>query len=176
MSVQKFPRPIMAPGFLDEAGNSVGGIALSDSIPETLGVAASGTSAEAARADHVHALPGVATTEAAGLVKEAAAIADVTGDAPTATEFNGLLAALRTAGLLATEYPCQGFPDNYSDLLRSSTIPARDSNVVLIAGLCSVDPAIGDRVQFQGQSWQARDVGKDPAGATWELQSFKVQA
>ena len=41
-----------------------------------------------------------ATTTIAGIVKQAAAVADVT-NAPTAEEFNALLAALRTAGIMA---------------------------------------------------------------------------
>lgn len=41
-----------------------------------------------------------ATTEAAGIVKQAAAVADA-ADAPTKTEYNGLLGALRTAGIIA---------------------------------------------------------------------------
>ena len=43
----------------------------------------------------------LATSEAAGLVKMGTAIEDVS-DAPTASEFNALLAALRAAGVLAT--------------------------------------------------------------------------
>ena len=43
-----------------------------------------------------------ATTEEAGIVKQAEAIADAT-DAPTMAEFNGLLGALRDAGIIAEE-------------------------------------------------------------------------
>lgn len=43
-----------------------------------------------------------ATTTIAGTVKQAAAVADVT-NAPTAEEFNALLAALRTAGIMAKD-------------------------------------------------------------------------
>ena len=42
-----------------------------------------------------------ATTTAKGLVKQAAAVADAVGEAPTATEYNALLASLRSAGILA---------------------------------------------------------------------------
>jgi Head fiber protein. len=42
-----------------------------------------------------------ATTTAKGLVKQAAAVADAAGEAPTATEYNALLASLRSAGILA---------------------------------------------------------------------------
>ena len=44
----------------------------------------------------------LATTEAAGVVKQGEAVEDV-ADAPTKAEFNGLLGALRTAGILATQ-------------------------------------------------------------------------
>lgn len=45
----------------------------------------------------------LATTEAAGLVSMAAAVADSEeADSPTTAEFNGLLSSLRTAGILET--------------------------------------------------------------------------
>lgn len=43
----------------------------------------------------------LATTEAAGVVLQAAAVEDA-ADAPTEEDFNGLLGALRTAGIIAT--------------------------------------------------------------------------
>ena len=43
----------------------------------------------------------LATTEAAGVVKQAAAVEDLSDD-PTDDDFNGLLGALRDAGILAT--------------------------------------------------------------------------
>ncbi len=43
----------------------------------------------------------LATTEDAGIVKQGAAVEDAE-DAPTKAEYNGLLGALRTAGVLAT--------------------------------------------------------------------------
>ena len=46
-------------------------------------------------------IPGNASTSKAGLVKQAAAVADISA-APTQQDFNGLLAALRTAGILAS--------------------------------------------------------------------------
>lgn len=47
------------------------------------------------------AAPGNATTAKAGLVKQAAAVADAVGETPTKAEFNTLLAALRAAGIVA---------------------------------------------------------------------------
>lgn len=75
------------------------------------------------------------------------------------------------------DYPVQGFVDNYSAMTRAAAgIPMEDSKIVLIAGLCGAAPAIGDKVQLQGQWWQVRAVAIDPAGATYELQSYRVPA
>lgn len=49
----------------------------------------------------VEGLP-AATASATGGVKQASAVADAAGEAPTAAEFKALLDALRTAGILAT--------------------------------------------------------------------------
>lgn len=44
----------------------------------------------------------VASTTAAGLVKQGVAVADAAGSAPTAAEFKALLDSLRNAGVIAT--------------------------------------------------------------------------
>ena len=44
-----------------------------------------------------------ATAAAAGLVKQAAIVAEAAGAAPTAAEFKALLDALKTAGIMAAE-------------------------------------------------------------------------
>lgn len=44
-----------------------------------------------------------ADPETKGLVKQGEAVADCSGDAPTAEEYNALLASLRTAGIIAAE-------------------------------------------------------------------------
>ncbi|WP_442801395.1 head fiber protein [Serratia rubidaea] len=43
-----------------------------------------------------------ATTAAIGGVKQGAAVANAAGEAPTATEYNALLASLRAAGIIAS--------------------------------------------------------------------------
>ncbi|MBR5948251.1 MAG: hypothetical protein IKZ82_06330 [Clostridia bacterium] len=48
-------------------------------------------------------LPTAATTEAAGIVKMAANVADAAGEAPTAEEFKALLDALKAAGIVAPD-------------------------------------------------------------------------
>ena len=47
------------------------------------------------------AAPGNATTAKAGLVKQAAAVEAAAGDTPTKAEFDGLLTALKSAGIMA---------------------------------------------------------------------------
>lgn len=47
--------------------------------------------------------PGAATTEQAGLVKQAASVAAATGEAPTKAEFDGLITALKNAGIMADQ-------------------------------------------------------------------------
>lgn len=75
------------------------------------------------------------------------------------------------------DYPVQGFPDDWGAVMRlAAGIPATDSLVVLIAGLCPVEPSIGDRVYLSGVWWQVRAVKPDPAKATFELQSYRVPA
>ena len=46
-------------------------------------------------------IPGAATTEAAGLVKQAATVAEAAGENVTAAEFKALLDALKNAGIMA---------------------------------------------------------------------------
>lgn len=47
------------------------------------------------------AAPGNATTATAGLVKQAAAVEAAAGESPTKAEFDGLLTALKNAGIMA---------------------------------------------------------------------------
>ena len=49
------------------------------------------------------AAPGNATTAKAGLVKQAAAVAAAAGETPTKAEFDGLLTALKNAGIMAAD-------------------------------------------------------------------------
>lgn len=46
-------------------------------------------------------VPGEATTEAAGIVKQAVNVPEAAGGAPTAAEFKALLDALKAAGIMA---------------------------------------------------------------------------
>lgn len=63
--------------------------------------AAVGTSPNYARADHVHVIPGASAGSVRGTVLIQPAIANLTA-APTQTDFNNLLAALRLAGVIAS--------------------------------------------------------------------------
>ena len=49
------------------------------------------------------AAPGNATTAKAGLVKQAANVAAAAGESPTKAEFDGLLTALKNAGIMAAD-------------------------------------------------------------------------
>lgn len=74
-----------------------------------------------------------------------------------------------------TDYACQGFIENYDAFFRAQAgIPDDDTKIVLIAGLCGAIPSVGDKIVFSGGTWQARKFATDPAGATFELQSFRV--
>ena len=73
------------------------------------------------------------------------------------------------------DYAVQGLQDTYSAIMRKMAgIPETDVKLLLIAGLCGAAPAIGDKVQMNGQWFQVRDVSIDPASATFECQSYKV--
>jgi hypothetical protein len=73
------------------------------------------------------------------------------------------------------DYAVQGMEDRYSAMVKvAAGIPATDVKLLLIAGLCDAAPSIGDKVQLNGQWFQVRDVSIDPAGATYECQSFRV--
>lgn len=73
------------------------------------------------------------------------------------------------------DYTVQGLQETYSAIVRKMAgIPETDVKLLLIAGLCGAAPAIGDKVQMNGQWFQVRDVSIDPAGATYECQSFRV--
>lgn len=47
--------------------------------------------------------PGAATTDTLGLVKQAASVAAAAGEAPTKAEFDGLITALKNAGIMADQ-------------------------------------------------------------------------
>lgn len=113
------------------SGGSIGAVVqeLADNWPESGGstvvidntLSKSGQAADAkatgdalngkAPATHTHtasqitdlpAAPGNATTAKAGLVKQAEAVAAAAGESPTKAEFDGLLTALKNAGIMAT--------------------------------------------------------------------------
>lgn len=65
-------------GVLSATGGGGSSITLSDSTPQALGTASAGTSADASRADHVHALP-VATTAAFGTIKVGSGLSVASG-------------------------------------------------------------------------------------------------
>lgn len=71
---------------------------LSDATPQAPGTAAAGTASSAARGDHVHPLPGVATTSAAGLMP-ASSFAAIAYGASVALDMSALDGQVRTISL-----------------------------------------------------------------------------
>ena len=65
------------------AGTGGGGAAVSNATPQPLGSAGPGTSDEASRADHVHAMPSATDVGALGLTAQAADSAKLGGVTPT---------------------------------------------------------------------------------------------
>lgn len=77
----------------------------------------------------------------------------------------------------STNYAVQGFIDAYSDFTRlAAGIPATNSKVTLIAGLCAAEPAVGDEVTLGGKLWHLLNVDIDPASATYICQGQVVQS
>jgi hypothetical protein len=71
----------------------------------------------------------------------------------------------------------QGFLDTYSAIMIAAAgIPATDVRVILIAGLCDAVPAISDKVTLGGTTYQIRNIARDPANATYDMQCFKAPA
>ena len=71
----------------------------------------------------------------------------------------------------------QGFLDTYSAIMIAAAgIPATDVRVILIAGLCAAAPAISDKVTLGGTTYQIRNIARDPANATYDMQCFKAPA
>jgi hypothetical protein len=71
----------------------------------------------------------------------------------------------------------QGFLDTYSAIMIAAAgIPATDTRIILIAGLCDAAPAIADKVTLGGVTYQIRNIARDPANATYDCQAFKAPA
>lgn len=85
-------------------GAGTSSLAVATTAPAALAAtAAVGTGTTAARADHVHAIPGASNGTLRGTVLRAAAQADSTATdvAGLVADFNAILAKLRTAGVIA---------------------------------------------------------------------------
>lgn len=73
------------------------------------------------------------------------------------------------------DYAVQGLRDSYNAFYRAGAgIPDDDVKILLIARLCGAAPAIGDRININDGWFEVRKVSLDPAGATYECQSFSV--
>jgi len=77
---------------------------------------------------------------------------------------------------ITQSFVVNGFCDSYNEAYRvTAGIPEGDTNVVLILGLCEVDPLKNDKVTFPNfPTFQIRKVKVDPAKAAAECQAFEV--
>lgn len=91
-------------------------------------------------------------------------------------------AGTRTTGALSagtnptsTSYACRGFIDDYSAFAVSAgMVQMQDKRITLLGATISngtVAPAPGDDVTIEGATYAVVRVKRDPAGATFELQS-----
>jgi hypothetical protein len=73
------------------------------------------------------------------------------------------------------EYGFEGIIDTYSQLYKAQAgIPDTDVRILVIAGTLSTVPLRGDQVLIKGGWYQVREVSKDPADATYTLQSYGI--
>lgn len=75
-----------------------------------------------------------------------------------------------------TQYPCQGFVENFTAYYRAQAgIPDTDVEILLIGGLIDVEPKKDDKVTFRGVTYQIRRIlGIDPARASYQLQGYEL--
>ena len=75
-----------------------------------------------------------------------------------------------------TDYAVQGFKGSYDVItIATAGIPATDAKITLFASLCAAVPAMGDKLQLEGEWFQIRqDIARDPANATYTFPAFKV--
>ena len=78
-------------------------------------------------------------------------------------------------GTTTTEYTMEGIVDTYNAFYKTQAgIPDSDVKILIIAGSLSVTPQKDDYVEFRDVWYKVRQVSKDPANATWELQAFEA--
>ena len=81
-----------------------------------------------------------------------------------------------TAGTnpLTTDYPCRGFIEDYSDYdLANTIIQTSDRKITILGGTLPVNivPMNGDKITIENTLYTIIRVKRDPAGATYTLQS-----
>lgn len=80
-----------------------------------------------------------------------------------------------SAGTHTTE-SVNGIVDSYSAFYKATAnIPDSDVRVLIIAGSLSLTPQKDDQVKFRETWYQVRQISRDPARATWELQCFEIE-
>ncbi len=84
--------------------------------------------------------------------------------------------------ITATDTPCEGFTENYSDSFYASGIPTTDLKVNLFGGsIIGITPGKDDLVMLKGitgeQWYQLRGpIRTDPASALFTCQAFPIAA
>lgn len=73
---------------------------------------------------------------------------------------------------VTTTYPCKGFIETYSDLLRAGTaILEGDYKIIILTQTLAIDVRLSDIVVARGRPYAIVSIGYDPAMATIELQA-----
>ena len=99
-----------------------------------------------------------------------------------------LILSVRTAvdslgdatGPAMASHPLEGFVDQYSAHYKAQVgIPSSDVKIIVIGGSLAATPVKDAKIEIplnSGSWYQVRDVSRDPAIATWELQSFACRS
>lgn len=70
-----------------------------------------------------------------------------------------------------THYPCKGFVESYSDLLRATgVVGPGDVKIVVLGPTLDIVPSPTDTITARGRTFSIISVTADPAGATIEVQ------
>lgn len=78
----------------------------------------------------------------------------------------------------SADYTFEGFRDNFTAFYAAQAgIPVTDARILIIAGSILVAPKKDDKVLISGEWYQLRRVVEvDPAGATYTMAGFSIEA
>ena len=74
-------------------------------------------------------------------------------------------------------FTVEGFHDNYNETFRvGAGIPETDSQIILIAGNCQIEPKKDDKIIFPNYpSFQIRKIKTDPDKAHFDCQVYEIK-